>query len=174
MGRTTAIEPAGASTRDGPSRLLRAGLLTGITDFLFASVLNVAFYGSTVTRVWEGVASTVLGRGAIGGGFGPAALGVLMHFGVAFFWSAVFLAVYRGWSALRTLLQSTAGLIAVTALYGPLIWLTMSMGVIPLLVDHPAGISLRWWVQLAGHVPFVALPIVATVSGRLRRTTRAD
>jgi hypothetical protein len=51
-------------TRDTLSRLVRAGLLTGVTDGLFSSVLSVAFYGSTVTRLFQGVASTLLGKEA--------------------------------------------------------------------------------------------------------------
>lgn len=154
------------------SRLLRAALITGVVDGVFSSVLNVAFYDSTVARLFQGVASTVLGRAAIGGGSGPALLGVVFHFGVAFGWSAIFLGLYLASRGLRTLLTSTKGVVAVAALYGPLIWLVMSLAVIPLLVHRPAAITFRWWVQLIGHVPFVAIPIVATVSGRTRRSAR--
>lgn len=63
------------------SRVVRAGLLTGITDGLFSSVLSVAFYDSTVTRLFH----------------------------------------------------------------------------------RPPMITVRWWVQLIGHIPFVGLPIVASL-----------
>lgn len=49
-------------TRDNLSRLVRAGLLTGIIDGLFPS----------------------LGREALEGGVSTALVGVLMHFGAAF------------------------------------------------------------------------------------------
>jgi len=39
----------------------------------------------------------------------------------------------------------------------------MSLVVIPLLVHRPPTITIRWWVQLVGHVPFVAIPIAAGV-----------
>jgi hypothetical protein len=149
-------------TRDNLSRLLRAGLLTGITDGLFASVLSVAFYGSTVTRLFQGVASTLLGKEAIDGGTTPALIGVLMHFGVAFGWSAVFLLLSRSpW--IRRVLSSRYGVVKVAAWYGPLIWLVMSLAVIPLLLRRPPTINFRWWVQLIGHFPFVGLPIVASI-----------
>jgi hypothetical protein len=67
--------------------------LTGITDGLFSSVLSVAFYDSTVRRLFQGVASVLLGPDALKGGTPTAVLGVLMHFGVAFGWSIVFLFV---------------------------------------------------------------------------------
>ena len=146
------------------SRLVRAGLLTGVTDGLFSTVLVIFFYGSTAMRLWQGVASTLLGRGAFDGGTSTALIGLLMHFGVAFGWSAVFLfAVLRaGW--IRGLLASRYGVVKVAALYGPFVWLVMSLAVIPLLVHNAPAISFRWWVQLIGHVPFVGVPIVASIA----------
>jgi len=40
--------------RDTLVRLARAGLLTGLSDALFASLLSVFVFHSTVTRVWLG------------------------------------------------------------------------------------------------------------------------
>ena len=141
--------------------LLRAGLLTGIIDGLFSSVLSVAFYQSTVTRLFQGVASTLVGPGALQGGAATAVLGVLMHFGVAFGWSAVFLFLVMRWRPVRRLLGSAAGVVSVAALYGPVVWMVMSLVLIPLLVHRPPSIGFRWWVQLIGHAPFVGLPIAA-------------
>jgi hypothetical protein len=141
-------------------RLLLAGLTTGVTDGLFAVVLSVFFYGSTVTRLWQGVASVLLGKGALEGGTRTALIGVLMHFGVAFPW-------------LRRILASRGGILTVAAVYGPLIWLVMSLLVIPALVHRPPTITPRWWIQLIGHVFFVGLPIVAWIGGGLRRPESA-
>lgn len=150
------------------SRLVRAGLLTGVTDGLFASVLSVAFYDSTVTRLWQNVASTLLGPEAFDGGTRTALIGVLMHFGVAFGWSAVFLLLAMKSAWLRRVLASRYGAVKVAAVYGPFIWLVMSLVVIPLLVQRPPTINLRWWVQGIGHFPFVGLPIVASIGSGLR------
>jgi len=149
------------------SRLMRAGLLTGITDGLFSSILVVFFYGSTFARLWQGVASTLLGKEAIDGGTGPVLIGILMHFGVAFGWSAVFLFLVLRSAWLRRVLASRFGVVKVAAVYGPFIWLVMSMAVIPLLLHRPPMINFRWWVQLIGHFPFVGLPIVASIAGGL-------
>lgn len=146
-------------TRDRLARLVRAGLLTGITDGLFSSVLVVFFYGSTVTRLWQGVASTLLGQEAFDGGTRTALIGILMHFGVAFGWSAVFLFVVLRSARVRRVLQSPYGAFKVASWYGPLVWLVMSLVVIPLLVHRAPAINFRWVVQLIGHFPFVGLPI---------------
>lgn len=146
-------------------RLLRAGLLTAIVDGTFSSVLSVAAYGSTVTRLFQGVAATVLGSRAFEGGWSTAACGMLMHVGVAFGWSAVFLLGILRAPAVRRLLGSRAGVVGVAAVYGPAIWIIMSLAVIPALTHRPPTISIRWWIQLIGHFPFVGLPIVAMSAG---------
>ena len=148
-------------------RLVRAGLVTGVTDGLFSSVLSAFVYGSTVTRLWQGVASTLLGAAAFEGGLPTAAIGVLMHFGVAFAWSAVFLLLVLTSAWLRGVLAAPYGVVAVAAVYGPLIWLAMSLVVIPMLTHRPPAINLRWWVQLIGHAPFVGLPIVAMIGSAM-------
>jgi hypothetical protein len=146
------------------SRLVRAGLLTGVTDGLFSSVLSVAFYHSTIARLFQGVASTLLGKEALNGGTQTAAIGVLMHFGVAFGWSTVFLLVVSRLPWIRRVLASRYGVIKVAAMYGPFIWLVMSLAVIPFLLQRPPSITIRWWIQFVGHFPFVGLPIVASIS----------
>lgn len=141
-------------------RLLRAGLLTGITDGLFSSVLAAFFYGSTVMRLWQGVAAVPLGATALEGGTRTAAIGLLIHFGVAFAWSALFLVLTLSSSALSGVIGSWRGALTVAAVYGPLIWIVMSMVVVPQFTHRPPAINDRWWIQLIGHAPFVALPIV--------------
>jgi hypothetical protein len=126
-------------------------------------MLSVAFYHSTVTRLFQGVAATLLGRAAFDGGTQTAALGVLMHFGVALGWSAVFLGLVDRSAWLRSVLRSPYGVFKVASVYGPFIWLVMSLLVIPLLLHRPPTITARWWVQLIGHILFVGLPMVSSV-----------
>ena len=147
------------------ARLLRAGLLTAVVDGLFSSILSVAAYGSTVSRLFQGVASVVLGPAALSGGRRTAAIGLLMHVGVAFAWSAVFmfLAMRSRW--VRDLLASPYGVVKVAALYGPLVWLVMSLVVRPVLAHRPPAITVRWWIQFFGHFPFVGIPIAAASRG---------
>ncbi len=141
---------------------MRAGLLTAVTDGLFSSVLSAVFYGSTVARLFQGVAATLLGPGAFDGGFPTAALGVLMHIGVAFGWSAVFLFLVKRSAWLRSLLSSRNGVLKAASLYGPMVWLVMSLVVIPALTHRPPALGVRWWIQLVGHFPFVGIPIAAS------------
>ena len=159
------------SPRDALSRIVRAGLTTSITDGLFASVLSVAAFGSTVTRLFQGVASTLVGESAFTGGTGTPVLGMIMHCGVAFGWSAVFVLLILRSPRIRRVLASRYGVIKVASVYGPAIWLVMSLMVIPLLLRRPPSITVRWWAQLIGHAPFVGIPIVASAS---RAATRRN
>src|SRR5689334_20932412 len=97
--------------RDALPRWLRAGLTTAIVDGLFSSILSAFFYGSSVRALFQGVASVPLGRQALDGGWTTACLGILMHVGVAFLWSAVFLGLYQGSAWIRERVVSRAGVL---------------------------------------------------------------
>src|SRR4026207_2123461 len=114
-------ETYSANNRDLLTRRVVAGLLTGIIDGLFSSVLSIAAYGSTASRLFQGVASVLLGDEAFNGGARTVALGVLMRFGVAFGWSAVFLFLVLRSSWVRGILDSRYGVVKIASLYGPFI-----------------------------------------------------
>lgn len=146
------------------TRLLKSTILTGVSDGLFSSVLVTVFYGSTFLRLWQGVASTLLGRTAFDGGIKIALVGLVMHFCVAFGWSAVFLFIVSRAAWVRGLLYSRFGVVRVAAMYGPCVWLMMSLVIIPLITQRfPPTITYRWWIQLVGHFPFVGIPIVWSI-----------
>jgi len=145
------------------TRLLHAGLLCGVVDGLWAVVLTW-IYGRTFLQLWQGVASVPFGREVMDRGWTGALLGLAVHFGVAFGWSALFLALVLGSAWLRRVLATWRGVVAVAAVYGPAIWIVMSAVVIPFLIERPLTVTYRWWIQLAGHVVFVGLPIVGAIS----------
>lgn len=147
-------------------RWFQAGLVTAVTDFLFSSILVKFFYHSSVTRLWQGVASVPLGPDAMNGGMRTALIGVALHISVAFAWTTVFLVLLMLIPAIDRIAHARFGLITLAALYGPPIWLVMSFLVIPSMTHRPPTIAFRWWVQLFGHIPFVALPIIATLTRR--------
>jgi hypothetical protein len=154
-------------SRDLVSALVRSGIAVGVSDFLFASVANAILQHRTPIRVFQGVASVPFGKGALNGGLRTFALGVAIHFCVAFFWSAVYLLLTRGVPALGRLVKTPGGALAFAAVYGPIIWLTMTFVVIPAFVHRPPTITPIWWVNLFGHIPFIVLPMVwASGDGR--------
>lgn len=142
--------------------ILATWLVTAAWDFVCATMLSVVAYGSTFSRLWQGVASTVLGPAALTMGARGVAAGLGLHMLVAFVWSAAFVLAVRRSGALRRAIVRPAGAIAVAGVYGPIIWLVMSLLVIPLATGRPPVFGFRWWVQIAVHVPFVTLPLVFT------------
>jgi hypothetical protein len=151
---------------------LRTWLAIAVVDFIFASCLSVFVYGSTFSRLWQGVASTVLGPSAMQGGTRAVLVGLLLHVIVAFTWSAVFLALATAWLRLQQIIATPTGIVAVAAIYGPVIWCVMSLVVIPTLTGRPPSITPRWLIQLVAHIPFVALPIVMVVGRGLNARAR--
>jgi hypothetical protein len=140
--------------------LIRTWLFVAVSDMLFASALGM-FVPPRVTaaRVFQGVASVLFGKQALSPDGHWALVGLAMHFGVALFWSSIFLFVLLRSAAVRTAIRDGKGFL-VAALYGPAIWLIMSLLVIPAMVHHWPTIGLKYWVCLLGHIPFVAMPMV--------------
>jgi hypothetical protein len=104
----TIVMPLQRSRRFAPSRLAEAGLLTGAVDGTWAIVLTL-IYGRSLTRLWQGIAATAFGDRMFDGGAPTVLLGVLMHFGVAFAWSALFLLLVTRSAWLRSVLDSPHG-----------------------------------------------------------------
>lgn len=98
---------------------MRSWLLTAVIDGLFASFLSAVLYQTTVARLWQRVASTLIGSSAYDGGTGTVLLGLLVHIGVAFGWSADFLLLVRRSPWLRDVVSSPYGVEDAWALTAP-------------------------------------------------------
>lgn len=157
------------------SNLVRAivwgGLICGLLDGTAAAVHAWWAGGTPPDRLFQGVASALLGRAAFNGGALIASLGVLMHFGVAFAGTAICCVLYRRVASLRGLPQWALG-----AVFGLGIFCAMNFAILPLLsvvrslyLDTPV----RWpgsmgWAQAAIHLVFVGQPIAAAARRFLR------
>jgi hypothetical protein len=142
---------------------LRAWALITVVDAIFATTLPVVAYGQPLGRVWQGVASVLIGPTAIQGGARTILLGLVIHATVALVWTTVFLVLVLLSPPLRRFFGTPAGILAAAAVYGPAIWIVMSLVVIPSIAHRQPQTGPRWWVQLFAHIPFVALPIVAAI-----------
>jgi hypothetical protein len=145
-----------------PAAILTTWIVTAGWDFLCASALSIFAYGSTFSRLWQGVASAAIGARALQMGGRGVAVGLLLHLLVALTWSTVFVLAAAASASLQRALARPAGAIIVAIVYGPVIWLVMSLVVIPLATGRPPAFGFRWWVQIVAHVPFVTLPLVFT------------
>ena len=151
---------------------LRTWLVTAAWDFVCASALSVFAYHSTFGRLWQGVAATALGPRALDMGAWGVVAGLALHLLVAFTWSTLFVLALATSERLRRVVSRAAGAFVVACVYGPMIWLVMSLVIIPLATGRPPTFAFRWWVQIFAHVPFVTLPLVVTARRALGLSTR--
>jgi hypothetical protein len=146
-----------ASEREQPRALktiLYAGLAVGVLDGIAASV-NAGFSGVSPVRVFQYVASGLLGRSSFEGGLATAALGLLLHFVVALGASAVFYAASR-FLPILTRLPFVFG-----PIYGVIVYFVMREIVSPLsLTNRVAAPTIKGTViMIIIHILFVGLPI---------------
>ena len=142
--------------------LLITWLVTGAWDFLCATALSVFAYKGTFAGLWRGVASTAFGQHMLTAGALGVMAGIGAHLSIAFTWSAIFVGLLAVSAGLRRIVARPGGALLVACVYGPLIWLVMSLGLIPFLTGKPPAFGFRWWVQVFAHIPFVTLPLVFT------------
>ncbi len=161
------VDDAGRLKHPAPGRprafetILYGGLAAGVLDALDASIFN-GVQGVSAVRVWQFVASGLLGRAAFGGGLKTAALGLALHFLIAF----ILAGIYYGASLyLPTLLRRAVlwGLV-----YGVAVYFVMSYVVTPLSAAPPLSFSPASFTNgVVGHALLVGLPI-ALIARRVR------
>ena len=142
-------------------RFWYAGALMGVLDgafaiALYAGVLKVA----SPTQVLQSIAVAFLGGTAYRGGIPSAALGIGIHFGVAFGWTLAYAILWTAAAPLRELTRSTVGALVAGALFGCCVWLIMDLLLLPLTRARatPPASSL-FFVMLAWHAVGVGWPI---------------
>jgi hypothetical protein len=140
------------------------GLAAGTLDLLDALVMT-SLNGGAPVRVLQSIASGVLGRSAYEGGVAVAALGLALHFVIAFGAATTyFLATRRLPLLLRHAVP--AGL-----LFGLAVWGFMYFGVLPLTFGRPY-VAPAWpqlLNQLGIHAFGVGLPIAWLAARSARR-----
>lgn len=142
----------------GYRAILWGGLAAGVLDLSAALVTN-GLRGVTPVRLLHAIASGVLGADSYRGGARTAALGVALHFLIAFGAAAVYYAASR---RLRFLVRRpvVGGL-----LYGVAVYLFMNLVVLPLSAI-PFKVSYAPAVLATGlvvHMLCVGLPIAFAV-----------
>jgi hypothetical protein len=155
---TTAVEQPSIDV----GRIARAAALVALLDASFVVVLYVFIQHRTTTyRIWQGVASALLGPAAFDGGGRTAAIGLCIHACVALAWTIVWVLALGRSAALRRFVSTNGGVIVAGVVYGVSVWLLMNDVLIPFTHAKVAPISSSsFWIQLAWHPFGVGLPIV--------------
>lgn len=145
-----------------PGIALRAGLVAGALDIVAAIITNT-LRGSTPMRVLQSVASGLLGRRAIDGGWPPALLGLVLHFAMMLIIAGIFcvLASRMAWTRRQPLLAG--------AIYGVAVYAVMNLVVVPLsafpvkLSYPPSTLA----IGLTVHIVCIGVPM-ALIAAKYR------
>jgi uncharacterized membrane protein YagU involved in acid resistance len=139
--------------------VLSGGLIGGASDLLFA-VYFAGYNGAAPSRVFQAIASGLLGDAAFSGGADVQALGVACHFGISLLWAAVF-AVVASRLPVLTRRPILAGLA-----FGVVVFLSMRLVVLPLSAyPHPVTFKpLATALDLLSHMFLFGMPIALVVS----------
>ena len=139
------------------SVIFRAGLLCGVMD-ITAAFVTWAPRGVTPARILRGIASGLLGPSALQGGWPMAALGLALHFFIAFSAASVF------YFASRHLAFMTQRPVLTGLLYGVAVYTFMYWVVQPLSLLRRGPFNLfNTVVAIVTHLICVGLPISLVV-----------
>lgn len=149
--------------------IVYGGLAIGILDFLNASIFFMLYSGASFPRIWQSVAAGILGRdAAVAGGWNTAALGIFLHFVIAFLVAAIYFAGTRI-SDFLIRRPVISGLI-----FGVIVNFVMQYVVLPLSnAGGPTPAPFRWEPFLngvIGHALFVGLPVALIAAWSAKRT----
>jgi uncharacterized membrane protein YagU involved in acid resistance len=153
--------PSNSTSSNAFLAIFWGGLACGVLDITQACVGYGIQNHLPPQRIFQSVASGLLGPKAFQGGTKTAALGLFLHFLIAFIWAVIYFVASR-WILFLTQRPVIAGL-----LFGELVWVMMNCVVVPLSAIHrwpprtdPASI-------ITGpilHPVLVGLPIAVVVS----------
>lgn len=147
------VDPFTAERPRAVDTILYGGLVVGVLDGLDAVVFN-ALMGTSPIRVFQFVASGLLGRASFGGGLMTALLGTLLHFLVAFVVAAVY---YRASLSLPALLRQA---VMWGVIYGVAVYLVMNYLVLPVSAAPKIPFTFASLLNgVVGHALLVGLPI---------------
>jgi hypothetical protein len=155
---------------DGPVTLPRAIALGGLTVGVLDALDAIVFFGLrgvAPVRIFQSIASGLIGPAAFRGGVGTDVLGVVLHFTVASLIVTVLCLLARKWPALVRHAAIAA------PLYGISAWIVMNYVVIPLSAASRGRMALPVVVNgLLIHIFGVGLPAVLAARSALPLTVR--
>ena len=137
--------------REALRPIIITGLIVGAADITSAIVIAI-IRGSTAMRLLQFVASGLLGPRAFAGGWATAALGLVLHFVVAFGVVAVF------YLASRRLLFLRKHPVVCGFAYGLIVFGIMNLIIMPLSAATPRHALIPDLIQLAIHMFIIGLP----------------
>lgn len=152
--------------------ILLAGFVAGLLDITAAIISFYLNRHQPPTRMFQFIASGVLGKSAFTGGMSTAALGLLFHFMLAYIFTIIFYFIYPKINLLwkNKLITGLA--------YGVIVWCIMNLVVLPL--SNASAIPFKTKGVIIGMLIImfcIGLPIALFAhkyyAGRIQRNIKA-
>jgi hypothetical protein len=148
--------------------ILYGGLVVGILDGLFALIFYGLILGAKPMRIFQSVASGLLGSSSYEGGIQTFLLGILLHFVVATCIATVY---YLASLKLPVMIHHA---VVCGLIYGMIAYLGMNYVIVPLSAIGSRPFSLRLFLPaFIGHALLVGLPI-ALLARRSAKANKRD
>lgn len=139
--------------------ILAGGLVAGALDLTYATVFS-AFRGVPAARVFQSVASGLLGEAAYEGGFATAVLGVCLHFLIMLVAAASYFVASRRFAFLRRR-PLVAGAVFGVCMYAVMTFVVLPVSAFPHVITFT---PLRVTLNLLVHMFLVGGPIAWAAS----------
>jgi uncharacterized membrane protein YagU involved in acid resistance len=148
--------------------VLAGGLVAGTLDIVYACVFWGLRADVPAQRIFQSVASGLLGQASFDGGWSTAALGLALHFFIATSMSVTYYLVALRWPLLhqRPVLSGAA--------YGTLLYLIMNYVVVPLSAAPRSSSKNALWIALSVlvHMFLIGVPIALFARRAIAARTR--
>lgn len=149
--------------------ILYGGLAVGVLDGMAAVILTV-LYGRSPSRMFQYIASGLIGGASFEGGLATVLLGVSLHFLIAFIWTTIY---YGASLRLRALIRRA---LLCGTIYGVVVYFAMQIIVLPLSAIRKDPFSFaapRQMLQgIIVHILCVGLPIALLARRSAEKTER--
>jgi hypothetical protein len=134
--------------------VLAGGLVAGTFDIVYACTFWAVKRDVPPERIFQSVASGLLGKASFEGGLKTAALGLGLHYFIATSMSVAYYLVARRWSPLKE------RPVPLGAVYGLLLYVLMNYVVLPLSAAGPGSTDPLWiGLSIAVHAFLIGMPI---------------
>lgn len=145
--------------------VVAGGAVAATLDIVYACAFWAVKSGVPVLRILQSIAAGALGKAAFSGGVGTAALGLALHYLIAFLMSLTY------WFAARQMPVLWQRPWLCGAIYGLALYVVMNHVVLPLSAAGPASKDPLWiTLSIAAHIALVGVPVASFARLALRRT----
>jgi hypothetical protein len=149
------------------STVVKAGLLAGTLDILLAFLQYYIKTGKSPLIVLKFIASAIYGKTAFTGGAPMAALGLSLHYLIAFCWTILFFLLYPSGKRLF----KNPFLLAFV--YGIVVWLVMNLVILP-FTNIPRPVF-KWAPALTGaFILVIAIGLPLSIIARAYYSNKPD